>query len=234
MKGWIKPTRGRIAAGILIAAVLTWVLLAGRVLHEPGEAADPCHPRPIVLLHGHFYTNASLSVLIERLQTDGWPRDRLLTLDVSRKACTRDWSLALAEKIETVASATGCPQVDIVAHSRGGLAARDYLGSLGGAPRVAHLVTLGTPHHGARINRACPGCGCLEMRPDSDYLRRLNRGDETPGPTAYTSIYSRQDEVVPGRSAWLEGARNIEVRGVKHTDLLRSRRVYDEIRAGLM
>jgi triacylglycerol lipase len=72
------------------------------------------------------------------------------------------------------------------------------------------------------------------MRPGSDFLKELNAGDETPGPTIYTSIYSLHDEVVPARSAWLEGARNVEVRGVKHTDLLKSQRVYEEIRAGLM
>ncbi len=234
MKRRNKRGRRRVAVGIRIAAVLALMLSGGGGLRASAETADRCHPRPIVLLHGHFYTNASLGVLIDRFLKDGWPRERLLTLDVSRKSCTGAWSLALAEKIEAVVSANGCPQVDIVAHSRGGLAARDYLRSLGGTRRVAHLVTLGTPHHGARVNRACPGCGCREMRPGSEFLRRLNLGDETPGGTAYTSIYSRHDEVVPDRSAWLEGARNIEVRGVKHSDLLRSRRVYQEIRAGLM
>jgi triacylglycerol lipase len=72
------------------------------------------------------------------------------------------------------------------------------------------------------------------MRPGSKYLKRLNAGDETPGPTEVTSIYSRQDGVVPARSSWLKGARNVEMRGVTHTDLLRSRRVYAEIRAGLL
>jgi triacylglycerol lipase len=124
--------------------------------------------------------------------------------------------------------------VDIVAHSRGGLAARDYVRFLGGGAKVGHLVTLGTPHHGAGINKACPGCGCQEMRPGSEFLRALNTGDETPGPTAYTSIYSLHDEVVPASSAWLSGARNVAVRGVKHSDLLRSRQVYREVRAGLM
>jgi triacylglycerol lipase len=229
-----RRNRRGTAVGIGIAAVLALMLPGGRALRASVETDGRCHPRPIVLLHGQFYTNASLSVLIDRFQKDGWPRERLLTMDVSGEACTGAWSRALAEKIEAVVGATGCPRVDIVAHSRGGLAARNYLAFLGGTRRVAHLVTLGTPHHGARVNRVCPGCGCREMRPGSEFLRRLNRGDQTPGDTRYTSIYSLHDEVVPARSAWLEGARNIEVRGVKHSGLLRSRRVYREIRAGLM
>ncbi len=214
----------------LVAAALLMHTLAAR----GGEGqAESCQARPIVFLHGHYYTNASLSLLIDRFQADGWPRDRLATIKVSRKTCTRVWADALEAKIVALTRATGCPKVDIVAHSRGGLAAREYIRRAKGKTRVVHLVTLGTPHHGAAFNRACPGCGCLEMRPGSDFLKRLNAGDETRA-VAFTSIYSRHDEIVSAESAWLSGARNVEVRGVKHSDLLRSRRVYGKVRAGLM
>lgn len=231
-RGPAAPRARGLRLALAAIALAPALLAAGQA--RAGESRRPCSPRPIVLLHGHYYTNASLSVLRQRFEEDGWPAGRLVTIDVSRNACTHDWAEALAEKVKDVLQKTGCAKVDIVAHSRGGLAARDYIRFLGGGGRVAHLVTLGTPHHGAPVSLACPGCGCLEMRPDSDYLRRLNAGDETPGPTRYTSICSRQDEVVPVASAWLEGARNVRLRGVKHTDLLRSRRVYREIRAGLM
>jgi len=233
--GWRRRAARRLlppAYSAILLSLASALLLCGPARAE--SPAPPCSPRPIVLLHGHYYTNASLSVLIERFERDGWAESRLPTLDVPRNACTHDWAKSLAAKVEEVLRETGCAKVDIVAHSRGGLAARDYIRFLGGADKVGHLVTLGTPHHGAAINLACPGCGCLEMRPGSDYLRRLNAGDETPGPTTYTSIYSLHDEVVPAASAWLSGARNVQVRGVKHTDLLRSRRVYATIRAGLM
>lgn len=39
--------------------------------------------------------------------------------------------------------------VDIVAHSMGGLVARLYIQELGGAPRVKRLITMGTPHLGS-------------------------------------------------------------------------------------
>jgi pimeloyl-ACP methyl ester carboxylesterase len=44
---------------------------------------------------------------------------------------------------------TGERQVDLVAHSFGGLVARAYLTKYSSAPRVGKLVTLGTPHKGA-------------------------------------------------------------------------------------
>lgn len=223
-----RETSGRPWALAALAA-----LLSGALCVPAARAAD-CDRRPLILLHGHYYTKASLSVLRDRFIKDGWPEDRVVALDLPTTKCTRAWSLELARAVEQVTRATGCRQVDIVAHSRGGLAARDYIRTLGGGRRVAHLVTLGTPHHGTWTSRGCPECGCRETRPGSAYLRRLNRGDETPGPTRYTSISSRQDGVVSPRSAWLEGARNIEMRGVTHTNLLKSVQVYAEIRGGLL
>ncbi len=200
----------------------------------PAEISGACDRRPILLLHGHYYTKASLTVLRDRFVRDGWPADRVIALDLPVTACTHEWALILSREVEKAATRSGCPTVDVVGHSRGGLAARDYIRTLGGGRRVAHLVTLGTPHHGTWSSRGCPGCGCREMRPGSRYLRELNAGDETPGPTEFTSICSRQDGIVPARSSWLKGARNIEMRGVTHTDLLRSRQVYEEIKAGLL
>lgn len=237
MTGTVQSRSGhggrRLLAALLLSLVAPALAMQTPAARGGDGPAEGCGRRPIVFLHGHFYTNASLSLLIDRFQADGWPRDRLATIKVSRKTCTRVWADALAAKIAVLTRATGCPKVDIVAHSRGGLAAREYIRRAVGEARLAHLVTLGTPHHGAAFNRACLGCGCLEMRPGSDFLDQLNAGDETPA-AAVTSIYSRHDEIVSAESAWLSGARNVEVRGVKHSDLLRSRRVYGEIRAGLM
>jgi triacylglycerol lipase len=229
-----RAARAILGAGLLSLAILVLLHFAGTYPRAQAPSADPCARRPLILIHGHYYTNASLTVLRDRFLADGWPKNRVVMLDVRERDCTHEWAVALSRKVEALLRATGCPTVDVVAHSRGGLAAREYIRFLGGAPRVAHLVTLGTPHHGAWTSRGCPGCGCREMRPGSAYLKRLNGGDQTPGPTAYTSIVSLSDTVVSPRSAWLKGARNVEVRGVTHTGLLRSRSVYEEIRAGLL
>jgi triacylglycerol lipase len=229
-----RAARAILGVGSLSLAILLLLHFAPEHPRAQGPPPDPCARRPLILIHGHYYTNASLTVLRDRFLADGWPKSRVVLLNVRTRDCTHDWAVALSRKVEALLRATGCPTVDVVAHSRGGLAAHEYIRFLGGAPRVAHLVTLGTPHHGAWMSRGCPGCGCREMRPGSAYLKGLNAGAQTPGPTAYTSIVSLSDNVVSPRSAWLPGARNVEVRGVTHTDLLRSRSVYEEIRAGLL
>jgi triacylglycerol lipase len=48
------------------------------------------------------------------------------------------------------------------------------------------------------------------MRTDSNFLAALNRGDETPGPIDYTSIYSKTDDLIqPVGTQALEGGTNI-------------------------
>jgi pimeloyl-ACP methyl ester carboxylesterase len=59
-----------------------------------------------------------------------------------------DFTIAdLDAKIRGILSRTGAAQVDIIAHSHGGLVTRKYLDKFGGA-LVRKFITMGTPHKG--------------------------------------------------------------------------------------
>ena len=99
-----------------------------------------------------------------------------------RPAATFGDFTASAEKLRTLLRAVGRRHpgrdVDLIAHSQGGLIARIYLERLArawspGLPRVEHLVTLATPHTGA---------------PAADLVARL---DAAPGGRAVTGTLSR-------------------------------------------
>lgn len=68
----------------------------------------------------------------------------------------------LDQKIESIKTQTGSQKVDIVAHSMGGLVARNYIADPTKAGKVRKLITLGTPHLGAvdTLNKLFYG-GCL-------------------------------------------------------------------------
>lgn len=69
-----------------------------------------------------------------------------------------------------------------------------------------------------------------QMCPGDAFLRRLNAGDDTPGPTRYTSISSSSDGIVPAASSRLDGgACLIRDRGVTHHELLTDARVYRQV-----
>jgi len=56
---------------------------------------------------------------------------------------------------------------------------------------------------------------CTQLAPDSEVLRQLNAGDETPDGPEYISIWTTLDEtVIPPDSAELDGALAIPVQSV--------------------
>ena len=132
---------------------------------------------------------------------------------------------AEAEHLRTVAEQTlpdtGAPSVDVIGYSAGGVVARLWVRDYGGAGLARRVLTLGSPHHGtsqAALGRelagGCP-VACEQLVPDSDLLRRLNAGDETPDGPLWATVRSTGDQVVtPVDSAALDGAVNILVQDV--------------------
>jgi len=117
--------------------------------------------------------------------------------------------------IRTVAAASG-RRVDVIGHSQGTLEPR---WALRWWPDVRQLVdddiSLAGPHHGASgADQVCATGTCApaaqQMRHGARFIAALNRGDETPGDVDYTSVFSRDDELVqPPSSARLDGAVNV-------------------------
>jgi pimeloyl-ACP methyl ester carboxylesterase len=154
--------------------------------------------------------------------------------------------------VAAVLQFTGAKQIDIVAHSLGVTIAREWLRQDDAYRTVRRFVAIDGPNHGivnCSPNPAnyyqLPGQGgftpasevCVELgSPDTPFLKRLNKGDDTPGPTQYLVIrnadtsfvyFSLQDGVFPpvpaedsfgqptdfSRSATLRGARQLDLTG---------------------
>jgi len=132
----------------------------------------------------------------------------------------------LAARIDAILAATGATQVILVAHSMGGLVAREYLRRHGGAC-VRRLITVGTPHHGSLHAWMMAGAALSDLRPRSDFLSRLNAtGDHAAG-VPVVSLWSWHDSMVtPQTSARLDWADNIVVAGIAHNALLNNRGVW--------
>ena len=109
---------------------------------------------------------------------------------------------------------TGADSVDVVGYSAGGVVARLWVADLGGDAAARRVVTLASPHHGTDLAAVAVGLGptacpvaCQQLAPDSDLLRELNAGDETPtGPPGWRSGPSDDKTVVPPDSGALDGA----------------------------
>ncbi|NND66856.1 MAG: lipase [Halioglobus sp.] len=121
-------------------------------------------------------------------------------------------AVALSLFVDEVLEWAGATEVDLVGHSQGALAARAYVKSWGGAPKVDKLVSLAGPNDGtdvvplvdfltlpllAPFGVTCDGVWpCVQMRRGSDFLTDLNSGGMTPAGVDYYAFYTNNDELV--------------------------------------
>lgn len=187
-------------------------------------------PRPVVLLHGFGQGNANFLVLGNRLHRAGlgplygfeyWTLGKVTT------AARR-----LGVLVEEVCARHGAAKVDLVGHSMGGVVARTYVSLFGGAERVRHLVTIGSPHHGTSMAKLGLGWPTVELDASSELLRTLAAAP--PPGVEVTCIWSRADGLVSTRrEASVPFAEELVYEDLGHLSLLFSRRVADAIGARL-
>ena len=90
-----------------------------------------------------------------------------------------NYAIRLAEIVNDVKQRTGSNTVTIVAHSMGGLVAREYV-ALFGEGSLNKLITINTPHQGitGKVESFCNVFGshkeCEDMSEGSIFLKRLN------------------------------------------------------------
>ena len=90
-----------------------------------------------------------------------------------------NYALRLRELIELVKYRTGAKKVSIIAHSMGGLVAREYI-ALFGDSEINKLILIAAPNKGIRgkVQSYCSFLGaekeCEDMAADSIFLKRLN------------------------------------------------------------
>jgi triacylglycerol lipase len=177
---------------------------------------------PVLLIHGWGSSPATFRTMEARLVRDG--------RSVYAIALPGQDNIVNARAIRAFVAAHHLRRVDVVAHSMGGLSSRWWIKFLRGSISIDRYVSLGTPQYGIRPTCVLPLDEGGQMCPDSAFLRRLNAGDDTGGPTRYTSIASRTDGIVPVASSRLDGgACLVTDRGVTHRELLTDGRVYRQV-----
>lgn len=206
-----------------------WRMMTWRWRIRP-PAAGPA-VLPVVLVHGVLCNAGVFAWTLRRLADESVAPVYALSYGPPLAPIER-FSAQLAELVEQACRDTGATQVVVVAHSMGGLVARDYLRTHGGR-WVARVITIGTPHHGSRFAFLAAGQCLAQMRPGSAWLAAL---PDAPAAPPIVSLWSPHDSMVaPQTSAVLEGATNVAFLGIGHNALLRDpqvhARVVAEIRA---
>ncbi len=203
--------------------------------------------RPVVLVHGFGDTGETpwWDELRGHLLADGYDEADLRTVSLGDRLfeahdSPREYGVDIAAEIEAVHDERGC-EVDVLAHSMGGLGSRWAIEQAGAAPQVRSLVTLGTPHQGTRaahLARRTPGG--RDMVPGSDFLGTLNDTGGGTDDVRYTAVWGSLDPLIVGRrraevpgAVLGEGDENLAAGRHTHLGLVSDRAVYRAYRGRL-
>lgn len=130
-----------------------------------------------------------------------------------------DFAAVIDEAVVRVTQATGRPPL-LVCHSMGGLAARAWLRRYQAHARIAHVITIGSPHRGTWLARYSHVLNGRQMRLDGDWVSELVSQEPGAAVSKFTCWYSNCDNVVfPASTATLPGADNRLVPGPAHVEL---------------
>ena len=187
MRPWLLPVWIvlELLAALAVAFLCLLTPLAGVVLGRRARGT-----RPVLLVHGFGTLSGSMLVVGWRLARAGfrpyvvgynWLRPPELA---ARRVGARAGALAAANEGD---------QVDVVAHSMGGLVARAAR-ALPGGSSIGRIVTLGTPHRGEWWSRMPIGPMRVAMRPGA-----FGAGEDRD-----LAITSRADHVIRWSRATLD------------------------------
>jgi pimeloyl-ACP methyl ester carboxylesterase len=233
------------------------LLAAAGLLATPRLLRAQALPPPILFVHGNGDHAALWMTTLWRFESNGWPRDRLMAVNMPDPLARDDDAVpqpgrsGSAEQTERLAGfvaelrrRTGAEKVALVGNSRGGYPIRDFVVHQGGAAQVSHAVLCGTPNRGVYD---WPEIRNREFNSRSDFLQRLNGGSTDVVPeVAFTTIRSDANDLfAQPRAVWsatrdrptgtdvdgpeLRGARNIVLPGIDHRETAYHWRAFREI-----
>lgn len=249
---WSAIRRGTASVGRSVAGAYRFVdadlrrhayqlpLLGLTLLVPRAPVIEPLRPdgfRPLVLVHGLGGHPGNLIGLKTYFATRG--RTRAYAVDFGNASSVEVMVQHLRSVIDDIIARNDLPpdaQVDIVAHSMGGLIARLAVAEPQCRTRVANLVTLGTPHLGSHLARLASTEFIRALRPGSETLRRLEAQEFWGKENAplLTAFWSRADTVVlPAESAQFPAGRNVELEAVTHYGYLIQPSVWRAVWAAL-
>jgi hypothetical protein len=183
-------------------------------------------------MHGSGDGAAVWQITLWRFESNGWPAERLYTVNVPYPAARDDDSKAqpgrtsvadnvsaLQAVVDQARKASGAQKVILIANSRGGNTVRTYIAGAG-ADQVSVAILGGTPSHGVwAVKGVREGS---EFSGTGPYLSALNArknaaGDEVTGPVRWMTLRSDgNDKFAQPDGVWIgmKGmATNIDANG---------------------
>jgi triacylglycerol lipase len=151
-------------------------------------------PRAVVLVHGIWDTSRVFGRMSRYLAARGF---RPLAVDLMPSDGTVGLE-ELAAQLSAFVQRELAPgeSFDLVGFSMGGLVCRYYVQRLDGVERVGRLITISSPHRGTLWAFTARNVGSRQMRPNSVFLRDLNRDVKILERVGHASIWTPLDLMI--------------------------------------
>lgn len=227
--GSVDPDARRDLAWMPVVALAS----IGSWYPEPVALPDDGH-RPVIFVHGLAGYRGNFLPMRTWLRVQGRTRTYAVGL---RGRTIPDMADELQVYIAHVLAVNDLPddaQVDLVAHSLGGVVSRLALHEAHTARRVHTLITLGSPHNGTFAARFAGGPITRELRRDSVVMQTLRRDAPWRRRTRLVCFWSASDPLMqPAETATVDGADNREIDGFSHLDWLMRKQAWMDVEAAL-
>ena len=152
--GWI-PIVHLWALGKIIHIVSAEVTVENEkmLLNQSRKEEKICATKyPILMVHGVFFRDSRYLNYWGRIPQELEKNGAVIYYGNHQSAASvEDSGKELLERIKEIIDKTGCEKVNIIAHSKGGLDCRYAISALKGAPYIASLTTINTPHRGCEF-----------------------------------------------------------------------------------
>ncbi|WP_392531874.1 esterase/lipase family protein [Nostoc sp. C117] len=188
---------------------------------------------PVLLLHGIDDTEAVFYKMRAYLIQQGLSVYALNLVPNNGDVGLDELAKQVAEYVTTNFASE--QPLDLVGFSMGGIVSRYYLQRLGGINRVQRFITISSPHHGTVVAYGSRRPGCVQMRPDSIFLKDLNSDAVILGQLNFTSIWTPYDlMIVPANSSQMSVGQEAKVPVALHPWMLTDSRSLAVVAAALV
>ena len=155
---------------------------------------DRSNRNPILLVHGLMDTSHKMRKIASHLRGLGW---QVFDIDLTPNNGAVKLEI-LARQVADLVEQTFDPDrsIDLLGFSMGGLVTRYYLQRLGGIDRVQRFITISTPHKGTIAAHFSIQPGCVQMRPEHEFIQDLNRDVDLLNSVNFTSLWTPFDLII--------------------------------------
>jgi triacylglycerol lipase len=183
---------------------------------------------PILLVHGLMDTSYKMRKISSHLHHLGWQ-----VLDIDLMPNNGDSKLeVLAKQVADSIDRTFSPDqpIDLLGFSMGGLVSRYYLQRLGGIDRVQRFISISAPNNGTIAAQFSVRPGCMQMRPNSQFMTDLNSDIDRLKSLNFTSLWTPFDMIIlPPSSSQIGIGTEISMPVVAHPLMVADRRILNAI-----